>query len=153
MSWSKKDEEAILGKNWRRHNPQEQAHCGGCFRNFWRDTRETWKVHCDNCWPHSPQAKRDYRDKMTALIAEREQVLQDKKIIEQEREAMQMEIENKQKEIDVLNDLVNIFGDGKFTIPSEMLSRLIRLCHPDRHGNSEASNEATAWLLTQRQKR
>ena len=35
-------------------------------------------------------------------------------------------------------------------IEAKMLSRLIRLCHPDRHGNSEAANEATAWLLAQR---
>lgn len=35
-------------------------------------------------------------------------------------------------------------------IPPEMLARLIRLCHPDRHGNSEAANVATAWLLEQR---
>lgn len=152
MAWTKRDEESILGKNWRRNSPQEQFRCSGCFREFWRDTRETWKVHCDNCWPHSPQAKRDHRDKMTALIAEREQVLQDKKIIEQEREAMQMEKANTQKEIDVLNDIVNSFIDGKFSIPSEMLSRLVRLCHPDKHGNSPASNEVTSWLLAQRQK-
>ncbi len=35
-------------------------------------------------------------------------------------------------------------------IEPNMLSRLIRLCHPDKHGNSEAANEATAWLLAQR---
>lgn len=35
-------------------------------------------------------------------------------------------------------------------IAPDMLSRLIRLCHPDKHGNSEAANEATAWLLAQR---
>ena len=28
-----------------------------------------------------------------------------------------------------------------------MLRRLIQLCHPDRHGNSEASNTATLYLL------
>jgi len=28
-----------------------------------------------------------------------------------------------------------------------MLRRLIQLCHPDRHGNSEASNTATRYLL------
>ena len=37
-------------------------------------------------------------------------------------------------------------------IEPDMLNRLIRLTHPDRHGNSQASNEATAWLLAQRQK-
>lgn len=29
-----------------------------------------------------------------------------------------------------------------------MLRRLIQLCHPDKHGNSEASNNATRYLLT-----
>lgn len=35
-------------------------------------------------------------------------------------------------------------------IPVDILQSLIRLCHPDRHGNSEAANEATSWLLAQR---
>lgn len=38
----------------------------------------------------------------------------------------------------------------ELAIPDDMLPRLIRLCHPDRHGNSESSNKATAWLLAQR---
>lgn len=29
----------------------------------------------------------------------------------------------------------------------EMWRRLVQLCHPDRHGNSEASNAATRWLM------
>ena len=28
-----------------------------------------------------------------------------------------------------------------------MLRRLIQLCHPDKHGNSEAATLATQWLL------
>ncbi len=32
-------------------------------------------------------------------------------------------------------------------IPADMLRRLVQLCHPDRHGNSEASNTATRYLL------
>jgi hypothetical protein len=35
-------------------------------------------------------------------------------------------------------------------IEPAMLKKLIRLCHPDRHGNSQASNQATSWLLVQR---
>jgi hypothetical protein len=38
-------------------------------------------------------------------------------------------------------------------IPPDMLARLIRLCHPDKHGNSEASNTATSFLLAQREAR
>lgn len=30
---------------------------------------------------------------------------------------------------------------------AENLPELIRLCHPDRHGGSTASNRITAWLL------
>lgn len=36
------------------------------------------------------------------------------------------------------------------SIPSEMLKRLIQLCHPDKHSASEASMKATQWLLDQR---
>lgn len=30
---------------------------------------------------------------------------------------------------------------------AEMLRRLIQLCHPDKHANSEATQKATRWLL------
>jgi hypothetical protein len=44
-----------------------------------------------------------------------------------------------------------VFGQGATShIPDEILARLVRLCHPDRHGGSAAANEATAWLLKQR---
>ncbi len=36
-------------------------------------------------------------------------------------------------------------------IPPEMYRRLIQLCHPDRHGNSQAAQNATTWLLAQRE--
>ncbi len=32
------------------------------------------------------------------------------------------------------------------SIPADMWRRLVQLCHPDRHGNSEAANNATQWL-------
>lgn len=35
-------------------------------------------------------------------------------------------------------------------IPPDVLKLLIRLCHPDKHGNSSAANRATTWLLRQR---
>lgn len=33
------------------------------------------------------------------------------------------------------------------TIPLEQWRRLVQLCHPDRHGNSEEANQATRWLM------
>lgn len=37
-------------------------------------------------------------------------------------------------------------------IDAEMLRRLIHLCHPDKHNNSQAAQLATQWLLEQRNK-
>jgi hypothetical protein len=38
------------------------------------------------------------------------------------------------------------------TIEPTMLRRLIQLCHPDRHGGSEAATTATRYLLKMRTK-
>ena len=35
---------------------------------------------------------------------------------------------------------------GKSSIPAEMWRRLVQLCHPDRHSNSDAATLATQWL-------
>ncbi len=35
-------------------------------------------------------------------------------------------------------------------IPADMLKRLIFLAHPDKHGGSQAAEQATQWLLQQR---
>ena len=36
------------------------------------------------------------------------------------------------------------------SIPPELLSKMIRLCHPDRHDGSPTANDVTRWLLEQR---
>ena len=42
-------------------------------------------------------------------------------------------------------------GESLRAALGEHLPRMIRLCHPDRHGNSEASNIVTRWLLALRE--
>jgi len=39
---------------------------------------------------------------------------------------------------------------GRAPIPPDILRRLLWLCHPDRHENSDAATVTTAWLLAQR---
>lgn len=34
------------------------------------------------------------------------------------------------------------------SIPDEFKKRLVMLCHPDRHNNSEMSNKVSQWLNT-----
>ena len=64
------------------------------------------------------------------------------------------EVEKLNSELKFQNQLLRAANDGQKTskgpIPTDMLLRLIRLCHPDRHGNSEAANNVTGWLLAQR---
>jgi hypothetical protein len=48
---------------------------------------------------------------------------------------------------------VNIFGLGNGTSPqftSDDIDRLIRLCHPDRHGGKQVAVEMTQKLLAMR---
>ena len=154
MRWTKKDEEEILGKNWRRDNPQEKYRCQGCFHDFWRDQREVWKVLCNSCWEHSPVAKRETRDKITALLAERDLVTAQLDDLKREREELlrakeELMREREAFEMSILRHYA-LEPPAPCDLPGEMLARLIRLCQPDRHNNSEASNLATAWLLAQR---
>ncbi|RLC99532.1 MAG: hypothetical protein DRI46_09305 [Chloroflexi bacterium] len=36
------------------------------------------------------------------------------------------------------------------SIPDEILKRMIRLCHPDKHDSSEMATKVTQWLLEQK---
>jgi len=80
-----------------------------------------WKKTCMPCWKESKRAEH------IELLELREEVAEHRRLLSAvlaERKAVSIE--------------------------PDMLSRLIRLCHPDKHGNSEASNQATAFLLAQR---
>lgn len=37
-------------------------------------------------------------------------------------------------------------------ITRERLRQLLQLCHPDKHGNSQTSQDVTCWLLEVRKK-
>ncbi|MGB4912115.1 MAG: hypothetical protein WBO95_08290 [Candidatus Dechloromonas phosphoritropha] len=101
------------------------CHCEKCGAAFIREDGEDWKTLCLACWKKSPKAKNVAADRLAQLTAENTALLLERDTL---RRSLQAAI----------------------SIPPDMLARLIRLCHPDRHGNSEASNMATAWLLVQR---
>ena len=85
---------------------------------------QPWKKTCLPCWKESKRAERD------ELLELREEVAEHRRLL---REALAQK--------------------AAVRIPAEMLARLVRLCHPDKHGNSEAANTATQWLLAQRDAR
>jgi hypothetical protein len=83
-----------------------------------------WKKTCMPCWKASKRAEHDELLELREEVAERGRLLSE---MLAERKAAAIE--------------------------PEMLARLIRLCHPDKHNGSEASTTATQWLLAQREAR
>lgn len=94
--------------------------CERCSANFYVSEMETWKKICLNCWKKT----KDVQDKGYERIKEQESLIK--------------VLYSRIAELELL---------GSKTIEPEMLKRLIMLCHPDRHDQSEASKKATQFLL------
>lgn len=112
----------------------ERATCEACGDTFTRTTGESWKRLCLSCWRATPAAKKAARDKLAQLTAELAETRAERDRLR--LRVLALELDGQQAK-----------PEG---IPPEMLRRLVRLCHPDRHSQSEAANQATAWLLAQR---
>lgn len=65
-----------------------------------------------------------------------------------DQQRLQEELSSLRFTVSQLRDATPVSAEA--VIAPQMLARLVRLCHPDRHNNSPASNEATAWLLGRR---
>ena len=99
-----------------------KATCPVCGKSFEKD--EPWKKTCLSCW----RKKKNAEGGSSSGAPD--------------------ELRNLRAEVGYLRlALTSIHPQ---TIEPDMLARLIRLCHPDKHDNSEMSTKATAWLLEQR---
>lgn len=96
--------------------------CPNCGRRYLQNAE--WKRICYPCWKASKQTP--HRD----------------------NETEQLRAENARLRLQLLQRTLEA---PREMIPTDMLRRLIRLCHPDRHGNSESATMVTQWLLSQRQ--
>ena len=130
--------------------------CIECGDSFEVDEAKAWATRCLPCW--IAQQDRQGKKKVDALKAEvnywrnRAQGKGDVAELEDLRRQIDtLRAQNRRLQADLTLAQKNTApwnrGSG---IPPEMLPRLIQLCHPDRHGNSEAANNATCWLLAQR---
>ena len=97
-----------------------QRACVDCGETF--TAKATWQTLCRDCYL---DRKNDERQQLAAaldLVA----------TLRRELDAKRFELSRRPIER---------------TIPLEQWRRLVQLCHPDRHGNSEAANQATRWLM------
>lgn len=106
-----------------------EATCQRCGELFYRESTETWKRLCWSCWREREDGKKSdayqagYRAGLDAG-----------------RREPRPTPHRPPPPDPVAPELV------------EHLPRLLQLCHPDRHGNSESATRATQWLLLMRQK-
>lgn len=158
-----------------------EALCRECGNPFEQDI--SWKVRCLDCWrlsknaeafTNSAQPKKTYQQGQTKTQQARPQPRpqpepqararpqpQPKPQPQPDTTHYQQQISRLRQEVETLRMQLILEKNrnrpsaqsGSVSIPEDMLGRLIRLAHPDRHGNSDASNKATAWLLSQRKSR
>lgn len=102
------------------------ATCSTCFCHFESDA--PWKKLCLSCWKKKRNAAAGY---VAAPVSELILLKMQNIVLEQKLRAVEELARRK-------------------SVPPNMIARLIRLAHPDKHANSTAANEATAWLLAQR---
>ena len=141
---------------------RELRECIGCGAKFvgW-----SWHTHCHACYRYiksDPDApRRDPDAELRLLRAELEMIRQE---LIRERQAYLEAVDRlaalERTGIDLKTErdlwmeryykVLAMRPSQRPAIPPPILRRLLWLCHPDRHGDSEAATTATAWLLAQR---
>lgn len=144
--------------------PLAVRECVGCGATF---VGYSWHTHCHACYryikPDLDTPRRDPDAEIRLLRAELDMIRQE---LAQERQAYLEAVNRLEVLTQAGEELKNERNrwmeryhqalaappSKRPIIPPSMLRRLLWLCHPDRHGDSEAATTATAWLLAQRKR-
>lgn len=117
----------------------KMAKCRCCKKPFPLEEGKEWARDCTVCWKTEKAYKMTLSDNAFSSMQDAYVALEERvKLLEEEVDSLKGP---KAK--------ANRSFKGK-TIDEEKIKALIRLCHPDRHGNNELSNEVTKWLLSLR---
>ena len=106
------------------------AFCSNCGSSFIRKSDESWKTLCYACWKRSKQSSSPSLGETPAQL----------------RHELHIALEEAARLRRML-----IKAERKDSIPPDVLKKLLHLAHPDKHGGSKIANEATQWLLSQRE--
>ncbi len=131
--------------------------CCDCAQPFEVEEAKAWATRCLPCWiaQQDRQGKRrvellqaevDYWRSL-ALCGQNNNNAESLDALQ--RKIDRLEFDNLQLRMELMTAKAKARKPGK-SLPQDwkdQLPRLIQLAHPDRHGNSEAANAATVWLL------
>lgn len=101
--------------------------CQQCKKSFFVADGEEWKKICLRCWKKSKGVQGNASDRAHQRVIELESLTRV-----------------------LYGRIAELERKSQATIEPEMLKRIIMLCHPDKHNNSEASIKATQHLLDMR---
>jgi hypothetical protein len=109
--------------------------CRDCGHHFERPDNEAWRVRCTPCYKVFKKAETAAADSYWVDRAA--------------AESMAATLKNRVATLEgVIGDLMNKPKAGGLDRElAEQLPRLLLVCHPDKHGNSQAATKATQWLL------
>ena len=110
--------------------------CKDCGNTFERPDSEAWRVRCTPCYKVFKRAETSAVDSYWSDRAAA-------------AESMAATLKNRVATLEgVIGDLMNKPKAGGLDRElAEQLPRLLLVCHPDKHGNSQAATKATQWLL------
>ena len=116
--------------------------CEVCEKPFSSD--KEWERLCLVCWKESRSYTLTKGDQaFSAMREEYISLLDEIASLEEERDRYRALA---RKGVEKLKRL----KADEPSLPPERLKQLIKLCHPDKHGGSEAAEAVTKWLLSMR---
>lgn len=122
----------------------DQALCCDCGQSFHRAEDESWKVRCISCFKRVKRGQPTPTPTPTMTSRIDAGALWKTRYLEADAQCFRL-----QSLVDDLRAQLAArpaFDAALVDELREMLPRLRRLCHPDRHGGSIAANNASQWL-------
>lgn len=113
--------------------------CPSCFRDHIRDPGGE---------PQSSSDAASLKVSFDALVREHGRMARVERELKNQVRAQSELILSLQNEIYDLEVALQSRSAKSAEIPAEIKRRLVSLCHPDRHGNSQLANRVTVWLLS-----
>ena len=120
--------------------------CKDCGNTFERPDNEAWRVRCTPCYKVFKRAETSAVDSYwpdRAAAAESAVAT-----LKREVSVLQCQLYSERQTVETLIKKQNGKQGGSLDRElAEQLPRLLLVCHPDKHGNSQAATKATQWLL------
>tara|TARA_B100000242_G_C42917736_1_gene425539 strand:+ start:224 stop:649 length:426 start_codon:yes stop_codon:yes gene_type:complete len=127
--------------------------CSSCKRAYLRHRDNPYKKMCSVCWKESkglPITDTDMTIRYLQQIAY-DSFDKDNKIEKQSIKISKLEAKLSKFRKIISNRSLYPKRLGTELMLNKSISRkLLSLCHPDKHNNSEASQEVTRWILSKR---